>query len=144
MGKFTEWHNTRATTTCCHKHESISTDEPTTGGVLVAPGTGSMDLLFILIELLVLILSLVVTRGQSTSICPFIVDCTVSTATAQALHHVSIAPSSYATYNLVLGLLQSLVFLSIGGFIFWRKSSEPIALVASFFFVSIGLAPFFP
>ena len=44
----------------------------------------------------------------------------------------------------MLGLLQSLVFLSIGGFIFWRKSSEPIALVASFFFVSIGLSPFFP
>jgi hypothetical protein len=68
----------------------------------------------------------------------------VNPATAQALHHLSIAPSSYATYNLVLGLLQSLVFLSIGGFIFWRKSSEPIALVASFFFVSIGLSPFFP
>jgi hypothetical protein len=99
---------------------------------------------FILVEFLILILSLVATRGESYSICPFIVDCAVSPATVQTLHHLSIAPSSYATYNLVLGLLQSLVFLSIGGFIFWRKSSEPIALVASFFFISIGLSPFFP
>ena len=99
---------------------------------------------FLLVELLVLILSLVATRGESSRICPFLVDCTVSPATAQALHHMSIAPSSYATYNLGLALLQALVFLGVGGFIFWRTSSEPIALVASIFFVSIGLAPFFP
>ena len=99
---------------------------------------------FLLVELLVLTLSLVATHGQSSSICPFIVDCAVTPATVQALHHLSIAPSSYAMYNVVLALLQSLVFLSIGGFIFWRKSTEPIALVASFFFVSIGLFPFFP
>ena len=49
-------------------------------------------------------------------------------------------PLSYV----VLGLLQSLVFLSVGGFIFWRKSNEPIALVASFFFVNLGLWTFFP
>jgi hypothetical protein len=99
---------------------------------------------FLLAEFLVIIVTLVATHGQSYSICPFIVDCAVTPTTAQVLHHLSIAPSSYATYNLVLALLQSLVFLSIGGFIFWRKSSEPIALVASFFFVSIGLSPFFP
>src|SRR4249920_1948183 len=58
-------------------------------------------------------------------------------------YNIGIALTSYATYNLVLALLQSLVFLSVGGFIFWRKSSEPVALVASFFLVSIGLSPFF-
>ena len=99
---------------------------------------------FVLVELLILILSLGAMHGVGSSICPFLVDCAVSPATAQALHHVSIAPTSYASYNLVLALLQALVFLSIGGFIFWRTSSEPIALVASIFFVSIGLAPFFP
>ncbi len=99
---------------------------------------------FILVELLVIILTLIATHGENYSICPFIVSCAVTPATAQALHHLSIAPSSYVTYNLVLALLQSLVFLSIGSFIFWRKSSEPVALVASFFFVSIGLSPFFP
>src|SRR2546429_445221 len=99
---------------------------------------------FILVELLVIILTLIATHGENYSICPFIVSCAVTPATAQALHHLSIAPSSYVTYNAVLELLQSLVFLSIGCFIFWRKSSDPVALVASFFFVSIGLSLFFP
>src|SRR6266700_3819047 len=64
---------------------------------------------FMLVELLVLILTLVATRGRSLTICPFIVSCDVTPATVQALHRLSIAPTSYATYNLVLGLLQSLV-----------------------------------
>ena len=97
-----------------------------------------------LVELLVLILTLVATRGQDLTICPFIVSCDVTPATAQALHQLSIAPTSYATYNLVLGLLQSLVFLIVGGFIFWRKPSEPVALVASFFLVGIGLGTIIP
>jgi len=97
-----------------------------------------------LVELLVLTLTLVVTRGRGLTICPFIVNCDVTPATAQALHRLSIAPTSYTIYNLVLGLLQSLVFLSVGGFIFWRKPSEPVGLVASFFLVSIGLGAFFP
>ncbi len=99
---------------------------------------------FPLVEILVLIFALLATHGQGLTICPFIVSCDVTPATAQALNRLSIAPSSYAIYNLVLGLLQSLVFLSVGGFIFWRKSSEPVGLVASFFLVSIGLSPFFP
>lgn len=97
---------------------------------------------FILLDLLLLVLTLVATRGQGLAICPFIVDCAITPATAQALHHLAIAPTSYETYNLVLTLLQSLVFLSMGGFIFWRKSSELIGLVASFFLMSIGLIPF--
>lgn len=99
---------------------------------------------FMLVELLVLILTLVATRGRDLTICPFIVSCNVTPATAQALRQLSIAPTSYATYNLVLGLLQSLVFLIIGGFIFWRKPSEPVALVASFFLVGIGLGTIIP
>ena len=86
---------------------------------------------FVLVELLVLLLALVATSGQGFAICPFIVSCAVTEASAQALQHVGIASSSYATYNLVLALLQSLVFLSVGGFIFWRKSREPVALAAS-------------
>ena len=97
-----------------------------------------------LVELLVLTLTLVATRGRDLTICPFTVSCDVTEASAQALHQLSIAPMSYATYNVVLGLLQSLVFLIVGGFIFWRKPSEPVALVASFFLVSIGLGAFFP
>ncbi len=44
-------------------------------------------------------------------------------------------------YNLVLTLLESLVILGIGGFIFWRKSSEPLCLATSFVFVILGLSP---
>jgi hypothetical protein len=99
---------------------------------------------FILVELLVLILTLVATHGQNLTICPFIVSCDVTPTTAQALHRLSIAPTTYANYNLVLGLLQSLVFLLVGGFIFLRRPREPVALVASFFLVSIGLGTFFP
>jgi hypothetical protein len=99
---------------------------------------------FVLVELLVLLLTLVATSRQDFAICPFIVSCAVTPATAQALQHVGIASTSYATYNLVLALLQSLVFLSVGGFIFWRKSREPVALAASFFFVSAGLSPYIP
>jgi uncharacterized membrane protein len=47
---------------------------------------------FMLVALLVLILTWVATHGEISSICPFIVSCTVTPATAQALHHLSIAP----------------------------------------------------
>jgi hypothetical protein len=97
---------------------------------------------FVLFALLMLPLILVATHGESYSICPFLGNCAVTPATAQALHHVSIAPSSFVIYNVVLALLQSLICLCVGGFIFWRKSNEPIALVACFFLVSIGLSPF--
>jgi hypothetical protein len=97
---------------------------------------------FMLVSLLMLLFTLVATHGQGLTICPFIVSCAVTPATAQALGHLAIDPASYATYNLVLALLQSLISLSVGGFIFWRKSSEPVALVASFFLVSIGWTPF--
>lgn len=75
-------------------------------------------------------------------ICPFIVSCEVTPSTTQALQHLALSPATYAAYNLALTMLQSLVFLGVGGFLFWRKSNEPIALVASFFLVSIALAPF--
>jgi len=93
---------------------------------------------FLLIELLVRILASVSTGGQGLTLCPFIVSCDVTPATARVLHHLSIAPTSYVIYNLVLAVLQSLIFLSVGGFIFWRKSREPVALVASFTLVNIG------
>ncbi len=99
---------------------------------------------FVLAELVVLLLTLLATRGQGLTICPVIVSCGVTPATAQALHHLAISPTSYAAYNLVLALLQSLVFLGVGGFLFWRRSNEPLALVASFFLVCIALTPFLP
>ena len=45
---------------------------------------------FVLVELLVLILTLVATRGQGLTICPFIVSCAVTEASAQALHQLQL------------------------------------------------------
>ena len=100
---------------------------------------------FVLVELIVIIFTLFASRGHALTICAWTDDtsCAVTSATIQALHHVGIAPSSYVTYKFVLALFQSLVFLGIGGFIFWRKSSEPLCLAGSFFFVTAGLWPFF-
>jgi hypothetical protein len=100
---------------------------------------------FVLVELMVIIFTLFASRGLGLTICSWTDDtsCAVTPATIQALHHLGIAPASYVTYKFVLALFQSLVFLGIGGFIFWRKSSEPLCLAASFFFVTAGLWPFF-
>src|SRR5579859_3141112 len=94
--------------------------------------------------LALLMLTLLVSRGQHMIFCPFIspVSCAVTPATAQALHHLGLSPATYDAYNLVLTLLESLTFVGVGGFIFWRKSNEPLALIASFFLVSIALGPF--
>ena len=98
---------------------------------------------FVLADLVIIILSLLASPTYGLTICPFPGACAVTPATAQALHRLGMAPSSYLTYNLVLALFQSLVLLSVGGLIFWHKSSEPICLAASFVFVSLGLWPFF-
>ncbi len=100
---------------------------------------------FVLVELIVIIFTLFASRGYSLTICAWTDDisCAITPATVQALHHLGIALSSYATYKFVLVLFQSLIFLGIGGFIIWRKSSEPLCLAASFFFVTAGLWPFF-
>ena len=99
---------------------------------------------FVLPELVVLIFMLLAYGGQGMTFCPFIspVSCAVTPSTAQGLHHLGISPATYDAYNLVLTLLESLAFLGIGGFIFWRTSNEPVALIASFFLVSISIGPF--
>ena len=70
---------------------------------------------FVLAELAVLLLTLVATRGRGMTFCPLIVSCEVTPSTAQALHHLALSPATYAAYNLALTLLQSLVFLGVGG-----------------------------
>ncbi len=97
-----------------------------------------------LAELVIIILTLFASRRYGLTISTLgASSCAVTPASTQALHRLGIAPSNYVTYNLVLTLFESLVFLGVGGLIFWRKSSEPICLAASFIFVTIGLWPFF-
>jgi hypothetical protein len=98
----------------------------------------------ILVEVLVIIISLLAS-GPTLAICSWTDDtsCAITPATIQALHHLGNAPESYLIYKFVLALVQSLVLLAIGAFIFWRKSTQLLCLVASFYFVSIALWPFF-
>ena len=72
-----EYESTPATTGCSrNKSRSPQTNVQLEGFWLyLARGVW---ISFVLVELLVLILSLVATRGESYSICPFLVDCTVS------------------------------------------------------------------
>lgn len=95
---------------------------------------------FVLTELVIAIISLFVSRTYGLIICPFPASCEITPASSQALHQLGIAPSTYVTYTLVLALLQSLIFLSVGGLIFWRRSSEPLCLATSFVFVVLGLS----
>src|SRR5215469_3654739 len=99
---------------------------------------------FVLAELVIILLTLLEPLRYGLTICPWAAtSCFVTPATAQALHRVGIAPASYAIYTLVLTLFQALTLLGVGGVLFWRKSSEPLCLAASFVFVTIGLWPFF-
>ena len=83
-------------------------------------------IVFVLAELVIAILSMVVTSTSELTVCAFTEPCAITPATAQALHQVGIAPATYLIGNVVLALLESLVFVSVGGVIFWRKSSEQI------------------
>jgi len=96
---------------------------------------------FVLAELIVILISLLESDVSALSICPFPSNCTLTPDTVQALHRAGIAPGNYLIYNLVLALIQSLIFLGIGIFIFWRKSRELPGLVTSFVFVILGLSP---
>jgi hypothetical protein len=96
---------------------------------------------FVLTELIITILALFVSGTSGMTICPFTANCAITPAIAQALHQSGIAQSTYVAYNLAVGLLESLVLLSVGGLIFWRKSSELLGLITSFVFVIIGLSP---
>ncbi len=97
---------------------------------------------FLVAELIVIIIPLFGLHGSPLTICAFPTNCAITSVTAQALHRAGIASASYMTFNLVLALLQSLVFLGMAGLIFWRKSREPFGLAASFVFMIVGLSPF--
>src|SRR5258708_8219581 len=50
---------------------------------------------------------------------------------AQALHHMGISLSSYATYTLAISIVGSSIFLIVGLVLFWRKSDDWMAVFAS-------------
>jgi hypothetical protein len=56
----------------------------------------------------------------------------------QALHRLGLSLDTYAVYTLTLDVIASLVFLTVGAVIFWRKSDEWMGLFVSLVLVIFG------
>jgi len=57
---------------------------------------------------------------------------------AQVLQRLGLSLDTYAVYTLTLDVIASLVFLTVGAVIFWRKSDEWIGLFVSLVLVIFG------
>jgi len=62
----------------------------------------------------------------------------ITPGNALALTHLGISREVYIAYILTITLLASLVFLTVGAIIFWRKSQELIGLLVSLLLISFG------
>jgi len=95
-----------------------------------------------LIDLLIFVLSLPAYAAQIPMVCTTAtVTCDegrITPGNALALAHLGIALEAYITYMLTITLLTSLVFLSVGALIFWRKSQEAIGLLVSLLLITFG------
>jgi hypothetical protein len=56
----------------------------------------------------------------------------------QALHRLGLSLETYTVYTLTIDVIASLVFLTVGAVIFWRKSNERMALFVSLVLVIFG------
>lgn len=64
-------------------------------------------------------------------------DC-LTPANIQSLHALGISISAYAIYQVALNLLFAIVYFAVAALIFWRKSDDLMALLASFCLVALG------
>jgi hypothetical protein len=62
----------------------------------------------------------------------------ITPGNALALTHLGISREVYIAYILTITLLASLVFLTVGALIFWRKSQELIGLLVSLLLITFG------
>ena len=62
----------------------------------------------------------------------------LTVAKVQALHSLHISITAYATYWVAINLLFPLVYCVVAALIFWRKSSDRVALFASFSLLAFG------
>jgi hypothetical protein len=62
----------------------------------------------------------------------------ITPGNAQALMHLGISREAYITYIITITLLASLVSLTVGVIIFWRKSQESIGLLVSLLLITFG------
>jgi hypothetical protein len=92
-----------------------------------------------LINLLIFVLGIPAYFAQLHVICT--TDCSpgrVTPGNAVALTHLGIPLDVYIAYMLTITLLASLVFLTVGAIIFWRKSQELIGLLVSLLLITLG------
>jgi hypothetical protein len=66
-----------------------------------------------------------------------VVDC-LTPANLQALHALGISITAYAVYWVTVNLLFALVYFAVAALIFWRKSDDWMAWLASFSLVAFG------
>ena len=66
-----------------------------------------------------------------------IVDC-LTLANIQSLHALNISTTAYVIYSVTINLLFAAVYFAVAAIIFWRKSDDLLALLASFCLVALG------
>ena len=59
-------------------------------------------------------------------------------AGARDLRELGLSFGFYAVYNVVIGVVFTLVWFTVGAAIFWRRSDEPMALLSSLMLVTFG------
>ena len=64
-------------------------------------------------------------------------DC-LTPANIQSLHTLDISITAYAAYLVTINLLFAAVYFAVAALIFWRKSDDLMALLASFCLVALG------
>lgn len=62
----------------------------------------------------------------------------LTSAGFQTLHELGISITAYATYWTAINLLFALTYFAVAALIFWRRSDDWMALLASFFLVALG------
>lgn len=96
-----------------------------------------------LLNLLILAFSLPAYYTQLLVVCDAlnVVTCQTGQVTqgdATALAGLGISLEAYATYMLIITGLSSLVFLTVGAVIFWRKAGDVIGLFSSLLLITFG------
>ena len=66
-----------------------------------------------------------------------VADC-ITPAIIQELHAQGIPASAYVAYQVALNLLFALVYFLVAALIFWRRSDDRMALLASFSLLALG------
>ena len=70
--------------------------------------------------------------------CTNCLDERLTPAKAQALHTLGISITAYAAYWTAVNLIFALGYCAVAAFILWRKPDDRVALLASFFLISLG------